>query len=448
MKKTLISTIFVLLSGFINLYSQTISNDTIINDSVIIDLNNKLQECRLSINELENDKQLLIQEKDSIDNLYLNITNQNDSILNTNIKLININNEIINLNDSLYATNLSFQENLKSINQRYYNDSILWEKKREKIEKENFTLRQINDTLAQLNKDYRLQLTEKNNLLEEKIKIFQQKEILFAEKEQLYKDAINSTTLDKTKVEGLVDAKNAQIEGKEKEINLLQKNINEKEASIEAKNQDLSKVIEEKQRYYLMSDTLRTKLVEAEKEILRREEELKYTRKRVEEAEAKIASATNRRKKVRVIQGIAMRYPSPNWDISPRALENGGYENVIYNKNSSVVEFDFITGASVMLYDLTKEGSKFNQDISLYVGFGGANLFKNFYLGPSYRFLDFFHITAGVNVSEYTMLAENFNKEGSPLQPGWSIRTTNQWKVTPFLSLSLDLDFLSYMGKK
>src|SRR5690554_2770018 len=277
MKKTLISTIFVLLSGFINSYSQTISNDTIINDSVIIDLNNKLQECRLSINELENDKQLLIQEKDSIDNLFQNITNQNDSILNTNIKLININNEIIILNDSLYAKNLNLQENLKSVIERYYNDSILWEEKREKIEKENFTLRQINDTLAQLNKDYRLQLTEKNNLLEEKIKILQQKEILFAEKEQLYKDAINSTTLDKAKVEGLVDAKNAQIEGKEKEINLLQKNINEKEASIEAKNQDLYKVIEEKQRYYLMSDTLRTKLVEAEKEILRREEELKYT---------------------------------------------------------------------------------------------------------------------------------------------------------------------------
>jgi hypothetical protein len=448
MKKTLISTIFVLLSGFINSYSQTISNDTIINDSVIIDLNNKLQECRLSINELENDKQLLIQEKDSIDNLFQNITNQNDSILNTNIKLININNEIINLNDSLYAKNLNLQENLKSVIERYYNDSILWEEKREKIEKENFTIRQINDTLAQLNKDYRLQLTEKNNLLEEKIKILQQKEILFAEKEQLYKDAINSTTLDKAKVEGLVDAKNAQIEGKEKEINLLQKNINEKEASIEAKNQDLYKVIEEKQRYYLMSDTLRTKLVEAEKEILRREEELKYTRKRAEEAEAKIATATNRRKKVRVIQGIAMRYPSPNWDISPRANASGGYDNVIYNKNSSIVEFDFITGASVMLYDLTKEGSKFNQDISLYVGFGGANLFKNFYLGPSYRFLDFFHITAGVNVAEYTMLAEDFNKEGDALLPGWSIRTTNQWKVTPFLSLSLDLDFLSYMGKK
>lgn len=101
-----------------------------------------------------------------------------------------------------------------------------------------------------------------------------------------------------------------------------------------------------------------------------------------------------------------------------------------------------------MLYDLTKEGSKFDQDISVYVGFGGANLFKNFYIGPSYRFLDFFHLTAGVNVAEYSVLAEKFNKEGDALAPGWSIKTTNEWKITPFVSLSLDLDFLSYMGKK
>lgn len=437
----LISILFI--TNVSNLFSQIN-----LQDNYIIQLSNKLEDCKLNINEIYNEKLELISIIDSIENRYLEITSQNNSILNTNYKVIQINNDLISFNDSISKINVSLDNKLRTSIDNYVNDSINWADTKIILEKENYNLKQVNDTLAELNKEYRNQLKEKNALLEEKIKIFQQKEILFAEKEQLYKDAINSTTLDKTKVEGLVDAKNAQIEGKEKEINLLQKNINEKEASIMSKTQDLSKVIEEKQRYYLMSDTLRNRLVEAEKEILRKNEELKYTIKRAQDAEAKIENATNRRKKVRVIQGIAMRYPSPNWDISPRANTNGTYENVIYNKNSSIVEFDFITGASVMLYDLTKEGSKFNQDISLYVGFGGANLFKNFYIGPSYRFLDFFHITTGVNVAEYIMLADKFNKEGDPLLPGWSIRTTNQWEVTPFLSLSLDLDFLSYMGKK
>ncbi|MCK9320556.1 MAG: hypothetical protein M0P32_00985 [Bacteroidales bacterium] len=309
-------------------------------------------------------------------------------------------------------------------------------------------LKTLNDTLSKLNKEYRIQLNEKNHLLEEKIKILQEKEILFAEKEQLYKDAINASQMDKTKIEGQVEKKNAQIEGKEREIDLLQKSINEKDTSLIVKDQNLNKITQEKEMYYKMADTLRNKLVETEKELLKIKEELKYQKQKAVEAQAKIDAATGRKKKVRVIQGIAMRlYPTPVWDIVPVATENG-YENKVINRNTSKVDFDFITGASVILYDLTKPEDKFASDISVYVGFGGANLFKNFYVGGSYRFLDFFHVALGVNVSEYTLLAEEFNKEGQALKPGWSIQTTKEWKVTPFISLSLDFEFLSYIGKK
>ena len=309
-------------------------------------------------------------------------------------------------------------------------------------------LKTLNDTLSKLNKEYRIQLNEKNHLLEEKIKILQEKEILFAEKEQLYKDAINASQIDKTKIEGQVEKKNAQIEGKEREIDLLQKSINEKDTSLIVKDQNLNKITQEKEMYYKMADTLRNKLVETEKELLKIKEELKYQKQKAVEAQAKIDAATGRKKKVRVIQGIAMRfYPTPVWDIVPVATENG-YENKVINRNTSKVDFDFITGASVILYDLTKPEDKFASDISVYVGFGGANLFKNFYVGGSYRFLDFFHVALGVNVSEYTLLAEEFNKEGQALKPGWSIQTTKEWKVTPFISLSLDFEFLSYIGKK
>ncbi len=451
MKRIIAIIVFFSIGACSALFSQEIMMDS-------IEWNNERDSIVLSL-ELNDGKDSIIDEMEAwLTKCNVQLDRCVEELGTTQREMDALNEEILSISDEIFwlrqeseiveEENRVLESMIEAMKVRYENDSSLWAKTKASMEDDNYSLRKMNDTLSEINKDYRQQLTDINQLLEEKIKILQQKEILFAEKEQVYKDAINSTTLDKTKVEGLVEAKNALIEGKEKEIDLLQRNINEKEASIMAKNQDLSKIVEEKERYYLMSDTLRTKLVEAEKIILQREEELKYVKKRAEEAEAKIATATSRKKKVRVIQGIAMRYPTPNWDISPKSVGVDEYENVIYNKNASVVEFDFVTGASVMLLDLTKEGSQFSHDLSVYVGFGGANLFKNFYLGPSYRFLDFFHVTAGINVAEYTMLAEKFNKEGDSLKPGWSIKTTSRWKVTPFLSLSLDLDFLSYMGKK
>lgn len=318
----------------------------------------------------------------------------------------------------------------------------------EKLRGRNKELLLKNDTLLVVNKEIQQQLQEKNTLLEDKIKLLQQKEILFAEKEQVYKDAISSSNVDKAKVEGLLEAKNANLEGKDKEIQLLQKNINEKEHYISTKDQQLQNISAERDKYFQMSDTLREKLKAAEIIIMQREEELKYTRQRAEAAEEKVTLATNRRKKVRVIQGMAMRlYPTPEWTIQPRVSSNGVTQNTILNKNSGSVDFDLVVGASMMLYDLTKPNSKFSQDIGLYVGFGGNNLFKNFYVGPSYKFLDFFHLTAGINIAQYEVLADGWS-EGDILPDGWAIQTTREWKVTAFISLSFDLDFISYIGKK
>jgi hypothetical protein len=320
--------------------------------------------------------------------------------------------------------------------------------KNERLRNRNKELLLKNDTLLVVNKEIQQQLQEKNTLLEDKIKLLQQKEILFAEKEQVYKDAISSSNVDKAKVEGLLEAKNANLEGKDKEIQLLQKNINEKEHYISTKDQQLQNISAERDKYFQMSDTLREKLKAAEIIIMQREEELKYTRQRAEAAEEKVTLATNRRKKVRVIQGMAMRlYPTPEWTIQPRVSSNGVTQNTILNKNSGSVDFDLVVGASMMLYDLTKPNSKFTQDIGLYVGFGGNNLFKNFYVGPSYKFLDFFHLTAGINIAQYEVLAEGWS-EGDVLPDGWAIQTTREWKVTAFISLSFDLDFISYIGKK
>ncbi len=339
-------------------------------------------------------------------------------------------------------TTLRFEAELLKSEVLELNDQV------ERLKKRNKELLQMNDTLTVVNNEVKQQLNDINALLEEKIRILQQKEILFAEKEQLYKDAISNSNIDKAKVEGLVEAKNASIEGKEREISLLQKSINEKENHISTKDKQLEAISQERDKYFRMSDTLRESLKAAQIVIMQREEELKYTKKRAEEAEAKVAAATGRKKKVRVIQGLAMRlYPTPEWYVMPRVDAQGNYFNTIENRNSGSVDFDLVVGASLMLYDLSKYSEKFTQDLGIYVGFGGNNLFKNFYIGPSYKFLDFFHLTAGVNVAQYTLLADGY-EAGSTLPAGWAIPTTNQWKVTGFISISFDLDFISYIGKK
>lgn len=316
------------------------------------------------------------------------------------------------------------------------------------LKNRNKELHLINDTLTVVNNEINKQLSEKNALLEEKIRILQQKEILFAEKEQLYKEAISNSNVDKAKIEGLVEAKNASIVGKDKEISLLQKSINEKENHISTKDMQLKQMSAERDKYFMMSDTLREQLKEAQIVILKREEELKYTKKRAEEAEAKVERATGRKKKVRVIQGLAMHFsPMPDWIIRPRINSAKEYKNFIENANAGTVDFDLVVGASVMLLDLTKNGEKFTQDLGIYVGFGGNNLFKNFYLGPSYKFLDFFHLSVGVKMAQYTVLADDY-KVGDELPVGWAIPTAKKWIITPYISLSFDLDFISYIGKK
>ena len=223
---------------------------------------------------------------------------------------------------------------------------------------------------------------------------------------------------------------------------------------------DKEKLEAERNYYIRMVDSLRAIVRVAEIDAVRKEEANKYLMERAKTAEEKVAAATNRKKKVRPIQGVAMRfYRTPAWEI--RLDANG--DRHIANRNAGSIEFDYVTGASVMLWDMTpyfnrghslKSGEipKFDQDfaydLGLYVGFGGSNLFKNFYVGPTFKFLDFFHLTTGVNVCEYEMLTNGL-QEGDILEPGFSLtdQISKVWKPKPFVSLSFDLDFISYIKK-
>lgn len=279
------------------------------------------------------------------------------------------------------------------------------------------------DSLTLVNQDLRGQVTK----LEQQVERLEEKQKFYEEKESFYK------------VEAMRDLR-----------------------------ENNEKLLIEKEKYQHLSDSLQIRLYETEKTIIRTNEELKYTQQRAKDAEDKINTATARKKKVCAIQGIAMKtFRTPSWSIAPDKIEDGSIVYRIVNKNGGDVEFDYTAGAYVMLWDLTKgkeivendsiskkhlEIKKFDQDFSyslgLYVGFGGSNLFKNFYVGPSFKFIDFFHLTAGINICEYEMLTGNF-KEGDILPVGLSLtdQISKVWKPKPFVSLSFDLDFISYIKK-
>ena len=288
-------------------------------------------------------------------------------------------------------------------------------------------LRKELDSLTQVNNNLLNQL----NKMEQKMERLEEKQKFYEEKESFYK------------VEAMRDLR-----------------------------ENNEKLLREKDKYQRLSDSLQLRLNETEKVIIRTNEELKYTQQRAKDAEARISNATARKKKVCAIQGIAMKtFRTPSWSLAPDKIvdEEGnvrvGYK--IVNKNGGEVEFDYTAGAYVMLWDLTRkpkpieidtvskkhlEIKRFDQDFSyslgLYVGFGGSNLFKNFYVGPSFKFLDFFHLTAGVNVCEYEMLTGTY-QDGDELPAGFSLsdQISKVWKPKPFVSLSFDLDFISYIKK-
>ena len=218
-----------------------------------------------------------------------------------------------------------------------------------------------------------------------------------------------------------------------------------------------------------MVDSLRAIVRIAELENVRKDEANKYLAERARAAEERVAQATNRKKKIRPIQGVAMRfYRTPDWEIRLKAgATSGTYDRYISNRNAGDIEFDYVTGASVMLWDLTKyfnqkhtigpdstslQIRRFDQDfaydLGVYVGFGGSNLFKNFYVGASFRFVDFFYLTLGLNIAEYQVLKDGYSN-GDIIGNSLSIDdvTAKAWLLKPFVSLSIDLDFLSYIKK-
>lgn len=318
-------------------------------------------------------------------------------------------------------------------------------------------LRQFADSIINNNKELSasqtslqvlIQNQQKDILnLQEQLRIQLEKEKLFNEKEQLYKDAVNNSMLDKVKLEGQIATKDSRLEGKEREITLLQQNLSEKDKDISLRNSEIQKIINDKDRAERNIDTLQQSLMKKELQLIKTGEQLKYSELKVKECESRYTNVTNKKKKMRVVQGFAVKnYRTPDFMLSPKDVNNPSVY-VINNRNSSNIEFDYVTGASFMIKDLSKKDAALTYDVGFFLGFGGNNLFKNFYLGPNVKLFDVVHINVGANIAEYEVLKDGFNV-GDVLTPGTSIPTNKAWKINAYMGFTFDLELITLIGKR
>lgn len=357
------------------------------------------------------------------------------------------------LPDSIHAR-IQMCDKLMALNERLTRENAGLQQKLGLLmaETEEMKLRQsllvgYNDSLNNRLAETGRQLEQKNALLENQVRLQKEKELLFAEKEQLYREALSSSIIDRTKLEGQLATRDSRLEGKEREISLLQQSIDDKNRDLGNRNAEITKIVSEKALAEKRMDSLRVTLATAEKNLVLTGEQLKYTDQKLRDCENRFASLTNKKKKTKVVQGFALKnYRTPDFALAPKDAANPSVY-VISNKNSSNMEFDFVTGASIMLKDLSKPGGTLTYDVGFFLGFGGNNLFKNFYIGPNFKLFDVLHVNLGANVAEYEVLKDGFHV-GDVLQPGISIPTTREWKINGYIGFTFDLELITMIGKR
>jgi len=311
------------------------------------------------------------------------------------------------------------------------------------------TLTEEKNTLKKSLEASRQEVIRLNALFEQSTKQLSDLTTKLAISEQEVKELKSASELKQVKLEGKLDVHNTKLEGKDREISYLKKSLEEKELIINQKSGELAAFYREKDNSLRIIDSLARALNQKELEFIKISERLKIIESQYNEMVAKQTAAANKKKKIRFIQGVGLKtYRTPDWQLAPESASSTSIY-VITNKNAGKVDFDYVTGISLSLYDLAKEDSKFTHDAGIFVGFGGQNLFKNFYIGPSFKVFDFFHVNLGANIAEYQQLKSGFS-EGDPLPVGWSVSTitVKEWKTNLYFGFTIDLELLSNIPKK
>lgn len=313
----------------------------------------------------------------------------------------------------------------------------------------------LSDTLAQQRLrvkqellDVKQQMLTISTTLEQKLQLLRDQEYQLSDCKIKLRESQMAASLDQAKLEGKNEVNSTKVEGKEREIAYMKESMIEKDRIINEKTNELSTYYKDKSSSLRIVDSLNRALNASQLELAKVSEHLKVIEGQYNQMIATQTEATNKKKKIRFVQGVALKfYRTPDWQLAPQSSSSIG-TYVISNKNSGKIEFDYITGISLSLYDLSKPDAKYTSDLGMFLGFGGSNLFKNFYLAPSYKAFDFFHFMMGMNIAEYQQLKTGFN-EGDPLPASMtSIPTVKQWKANIFFGMTIDFELLSSITKK
>jgi hypothetical protein len=371
--------------------------------------------------------------------------------------------------DSLYAARL-MQENLELYSQV---DSLNLLIKGFIISnnRQDQQLDSLRNAIAQIQADMAMAVTKADTLAQQRLKVKQdlltvKQQMLtisttLEQKLQLLRDqefqlnncqiklheAQMAASLDQAKLEGKNNVNSTKVEAKEREIAYMQESIKEKDRIIREKTNELVTYYKDKSSSLRIVDSLARELNASELQLAKVSERLRIIEGQYNQMIAQQTAASDRKKKIRFVQGVALKfYRTPDWQLAPQSSSTSSVY-VISNKNGGKVEFDYITGVSISLYDLSKPDAKYTSDVGMFMGFGGTNLFKNFFIAPSYKAFDFFHFMIGMNIAEYEQLKSGFN-EGDVLPPGMSIPTVKEWKANIFFGMTLDFELLSNITKK
>jgi len=283
--------------------------------------------------------------------------------------------------------------------------------------------------------------------LEQKLQLLRDQEFQVTDCQIKLREAQSAASLNQAKLEGKNDVNMTKVEAKDREIAYMQESIKEKDRIISEKTAELAAYYHDKSTSLRIVDSLSRTLNARELEFVKVSERLKIIESQYNAMVEQKTAAQNKKKKVRFVQGVGLKnYRTPDYQLAPQSSTSTA-TYVITNKNSGSIEIDYITGVSLSIYDLSKPEGKYTYDAGLFVGFGGTNLFKNFYISPSFKAFDFFHFMLGLNVAEYQQLQSGFN-EGDALPTGMSIPTVKEWKANVFFGMTIDFELLSNIPKK
>lgn len=295
--------------------------------------------------------------------------------------------------------------------------------------------------------DIKQQMLVLSTDLETNLQQLREKEFQLNDCQIKLREAQSAASLNQARLEGRIDVNTTKVEAKDREIAYMQETIKEKDRIISEKSAELATYYRDKSNSLRVVDSLARTLNSRELELVKVTERLKIIEAQYNAMVEQRTAAQNKKKKVRFVQGVGLKnYRTPDYQLAPQSSASTA-TYVITNKNSGKIEIDYITGVSLSIYDLSKPEGKYTYDAGLFVGFGGTNLFKNFYISPSVKAFDFFHFMIGLNVAEYQQLQSGFN-EGDELPPGMSIPTVKEWKANLFFGMTIDFELLSNIPKK